>query len=272
LDGNGRINSINIGIAEKLKQLGLKKVIFNLLGATSSTHEIITRVKGSFVNVMRSIKTMKSLDFWVGVHFVPMKLNYKEFRNLLRLCQDLRVNEVGVLRFVPQGRGWINRALLELSKEEFKEFNRKLTELTCNHKHSIIRAGRPIDFRHLFDPSIVKSVCDAGISRCLIAPDGGVVPCPAFKRNERYIAGNVRNNSLVNIWNKSPIWREFRHFDYTQLNEPCRSCKYLSQCRGGCKAQKILKYGDIYAAPDPSCFRLTIPMAVIGSSHTKIQE
>lgn len=274
LGSAGRAASININEAEKLRQAGLKKIVFNLQGATSNTHETITRLEGSFRKVINAIKIMKSLGFWVGVHFVPMKPNYREFRDFLRLCRELGLDEIGVLRFVPQGRGGENRALLELSREEFKEFIRDLTELTSTvDKNSIIRVGRPIDFRHLFYPSITKPVCDAGISRCLIAPDGKVVPCPAFKQNERYIAGNVKNSSLVNIWNKSPIWREFRHFDYTQLDEPCRSCKYLCQCRGGCKAQRILEHrSDIYAAPDPSCFRLTIPVAVTGSSNTKIQE
>ena len=273
LDSKGRIASLNINIAEKLQQSGVKKVIFNLQGKFPSTHEYVTQVKGSFGNVINGIKTMKSLGFWVGTHFVPMKPNYREFRGFLQLCHDLGVDEIGVLRFVPQGRGQVNRALLELSQEEYREFISNLTELTSHHKNPNIRVGRPIDFRHLFDPSIVKPMCDAGISRCLITPKGKVVPCPAFKQNNQYIAGDVKNSSLVDIWNKSPIWRELRYFDYTQIDEPCRSCEYLHQCIGGCNAQRILKYrGNIHAAPDPACFRFTIPVAVIGSSNTKIQE
>jgi len=268
--------SLGGGIAKKLQRSGLNRVIFNLQGATSCTHEAVTQVKGSFGEVVNAIGTMKMLDFWVGVHFVPMKPNYKEFGDLLRLCHLLGVDEVGVLRFVPQGRGQTNRALLQLPREEFKEFIKNLIDMTSNHNNPNIRVGRPIDFRHLFDPSIAKSVCDAGISRCLIAPDGKVVPCPAFKQTATYIAGNVKNSSLIDIWNKSPIWKEFRHFDPTQINEPCKSCKYLHQCRGGCIGQRILEYEerkDIYAAtPDPCCFRFTIPLAVIGSSNIRVRE
>jgi len=270
--------SLGGDIAKKLQRSGLKKVIFNLQGATSDTHETVTQVKGSFGKVVDAIKTMKMLRFWVGAHFVPMKPNYKELVDLLRLCHLLRVDEVGILRFVPQGRGQTNRAFLELSREEFKDFTKRLIELTSNHKNPNIRVGRPIDFRYLLDPSVVKSECNAGISRCLITPDGRVVPCPAFKQTERYVAGNVKFCSLVDIWNKSPIWKEFRHFEPSRINEPCKSCEYLHECRGGCIAQRILKYKEcdeykaIYAAPDPGCFRFTIPVAAIGSLSIRVQE
>jgi len=266
------IASLDINLAKKLQLSGLKKVIFNLQGAISSTHEALTQVKGSFRKVLNAIKTMKMLDFWVGAHFVPMKPNYMELRDLHRLCHDLEVNEIGVLRFVSQGRGGKNRELLELSKKEFEEFNKNLIELTSNYKNPPIRVGRPIDFRYLFDFSIVKPACDAGISRCLVGPDGKVIPCPAFKQNNQCVAGNVKHTSLADVWNKSPIWQKFRRFDYTHIDEPCKGCDYLYQCRGGCNAQRILKYKDIYAAPDPSCFKCAIPMAAVCSLGAKVQE
>jgi radical SAM protein with 4Fe4S-binding SPASM domain len=239
-------------VTKELHRLKLMKVIFNLQGAISSTHEAITQVRGSFEKVLTAIKDAKKLGFWVGVHFVPMKPNYREFRALLRLCGSLEVNEIGVLRFVPQGRGLLNRRLLELSKDEFKEFARDLGGQASADPH--VRVGRPIDFRHLFDLPMVESVCNAGISRCLINPDGTVVPCPAFKQNKRYVAGNIKDNSLTTIWTESPMWQELRHFDYMQISEPCKSCEYLHRCRGRCIAQRVLEFEDIYAAPDPNCF------------------
>jgi pyrroloquinoline quinone biosynthesis protein E len=259
-------------VAEKLRQAGLRKVIFNLQGGLPNTHDAVTQAKGSFSHVIDSIKTMKSLNFWVGTHFVPMKLNYREFESFLGLCHVLEVDEIGVLRFVPQGRGQTNRNLLRLSEEEFRGFNLNLTEIASRHSNPNIRVGRPVDFRHLFDSSIVKSRCDAGISRCLITPNGKVLPCPAFKQIERYLAGDIKNSSLIDIWDASPIWRNLRDFDYTQINEPCKSCDYLQQCKGGCIAQRILEYKDIYAAPDPSCFRCATVVAATSSLGTKVRE
>jgi len=272
LNANGGITSLDIHLAKKLRVSGLKKVIFNLEGATSNTHEEVTQVEGSFSNVLHAIRVMKTLGFWVGVHFVPMKLNYREFKRLYWLCHNREVNEIGVLRFVPQGRGQKNEAALKLSLKEFEELNRVLANMTSKPTNPNIRVGRPVDFRFLLGSSFAKSKCDAGLSRCLIAPDGKVVPCPAFKQNQQYIAGNVKSSSLVGIWNKSSVWQEFRHFEYTQMNEPCKSCEYLHQCRSGCPAQRFLRYKDIYAAPDPCCFKCAKPLAVVCPSNTKVQE
>lgn len=262
---------LGCNVAKKLKQSGLRKVIFNLQGAHPDTHDALTQVKGSFKHVKDAIKTVKSLDFWVGAHFVPMKRNYREFKKFLGLCHDLEVDEVGILRFVPQGRGQTHEASLKLSIKEFEEFNRDLTELTSKHSNPNIRVGRPIDFRHLFDSSILKSDCDAGISRCLITPDGKVFPCPAFKQQKQYVAGDVKNRSLHEIWGASPILQSFRNFDYKQISEPCKSCEHLYRCRGGCIAQRILKCKDKYAGPDPNCFKCAI-LAATSSSSTRFRE
>ncbi|MCS7115224.1 MAG: radical SAM protein [Nitrososphaerota archaeon] len=255
LNASGKIAGLNITIAKNLRAVGLKKMIFGLHGFRKGTHEAITKVTGSYSNVIRAIKITKSLGLWVGVHFVPMKLNYKELEDLLRLCHDLRVDEVGILRFVPQGRGEINNGLLKLSSPQFIELTEKLAYLTLNHKNPTLRVGRPIDFRFLINSSITKTVCDAGISRCLISPDGKVVPCPGFKQNSQFIAGNIKNNSLIKIWRESPVWQRLRKFDYTKIKEPCNSCKKLPYCRGGCIAQKTLtSNSDVYSAPDACCF------------------
>jgi len=263
LDKDGRITPLNTNLAQKLRG-NLQKVIFNLQGACQSTHEAITRVRGSFRNTITSIKTAKSLGYWVGVHFVPMKLNYMELEGLLLLCHDLKVDEVGILRFVPQGRGEVNRTLLELSLEEFKKLNKKLTEVSFKHQNPKLRVGRPVDFRFLFNRSVVKAPCDAGISRCLITPEGNVTPCPAFKRNRQFIAGNIMKSSLLKIWTESPIWRKFRFFRDDKVSDPCKSCEHFLLCKGGCVAQRTLAYSnDVYATPDPRCFKRLIEVEAI---------
>ncbi len=270
----GEMVSVDASLASELRQAGLNKVIFSLQGAISRTHEAVTQVRGSFDNTVRSMKVMKSLGFWIGVHFVPMKLNYEEFLDIYQLCKGLLIDEVGVLRFVSQGRADENRGALELSNNEFETFNGVLRELGTKHTNPRIRVGRPFDFRFIFDPSLMKAECDAGISRCLVSPDGKVIPCPAFKRANRelYVTGNVNATSLVDIWNKSSEWRDFRYFDYRELGEPCKSCEHLYQCKGGCKAQRLLRYGKMRAAPDPCCFKCAMPMAAICPSNAKPQE
>jgi radical SAM protein with 4Fe4S-binding SPASM domain len=254
MNKDGRRIPMNLEFAKKLRDVGLTKVVFSLHGATQWTHEYISQVSGSFEKIIDSIKIVRSLDFWIGVHFVPMKPNYKEFEEVVRLSYELGVDKVDLLRFVPQGRGAENRSILELSKGELKEFMETVIRLQSIYK-DFINVGCSIDFRHLLLPSAARDVCGAGIWKCTITPSGNVVPCPAFKQNTKYVAGNINTRSLANIWHSPLTWQDIRNFDYMQLNEPCKSCIFLHQCRGGCNAQRALHYGSVYAAPDPGCFK-----------------
>lgn len=103
----------------KLLGLGLDKIIFNVEGATLNTHEKVTRTRNSFKNVIAGICSAKSIGLWTGVHFVPMKPNYKEMSSIAQLCAKLEVDELAILRFVNQGRGKKHENMLALSVNEF---------------------------------------------------------------------------------------------------------------------------------------------------------
>jgi len=270
-DASGRLQAIDYYFAKKLYSKGLRRVVFNLQGSMPYLHDNLTCTQGSYYNTLRSIKTMKSLGFWVGVHFVPTKLNYSNLEKVHSLCHQLMIDELGILRFVPQGRGYQNRKELELSNREFEMMTAKLTSLTLQRNNPCIRVGRPIDFRFLCNPCFGKAKCDAGLSRCLITPHGHVAPCPAFKQAIEFQMGNVYNESLVDIWKKSR-WDIIRYFDYTQLDEPCRRCEYLHKCKGGCIAQRVWTYGDMYAGPDPACFKSSVQLTAVCPLKTKPQK
>ena len=231
----------------------LDKVIFNLQGADRETHERITQTRESFRDVIRSIKSV-ARELWVGVHFVPMKPNFRELKKVIQLCSDLEVNEIGILRFVPQGRGEANRSWLELSSFEFREVAQEAIQQFHYFDDPVIRIGNPFNFCSLMDKSIPIQPCHASLTSCLIKPNGEVAPCPAFKQNSNYVAGNIRNDRLKDIWKFSPTWNQFRLFDYEKLKGPCKSCKHLPLCRGRCHSQRILAFRDLYQGPDPRCF------------------
>lgn len=252
---HSRPSSISPQLAEKLAMSGLDGVAFNLQGASAKTHEYITGKGKSFEKTVESIKNIKSRGLWVGVHFVPMKPNHTKLREIVELCSRLRVNELAFLRFVSQGRGRQNKRELELTNDEIFVLAQETTELKQTFREGLkIRVGRPLDFCPLIDSSTNFQKCNAGRSRCLIKPEGDVIPCPAFKQDKSYVAGNAKTESLTEIWNHSCTWNPFRQFKYKELKGQCKTCPYLPTCQGRCTAQRIIARGDIYEGPDPACF------------------
>lgn len=236
-----------------LSDLRLDRIIFNLQGATSKTHEKITRTKGSFNNVMNSIKEAKLRGLWSGVHFVPMKFNYKELQAVAQLCKELKVDELAVLRFVSQGRGKTNQQLLELNQKEFEELLLDIVLLKKEYGHFVqIRTGCPMNFCSLIDKTIAPVKCKVGLSTLLINFDGKIIPCPAFKQIVDFELGNINKESLQTIWQNSHILAQLRKLDFKEI-EGCKNCHDLDYCQGRCVAQRFHKYGDIKVGPDPLC-------------------
>lgn len=235
----------------KLISSGLDKIIFNLQGSKSEIHEEITCKEGSFDKVIKNIKILRPKNFWVGVHYVPMKTNYQDMKNVAELCLENDVSEFAILRFVPQGRGFINRKILELEKEDTNDLFKSIGEIK-KIENLRTRIGRPFKILSSCYNNFEFKKCNAGITKCLIKPNGDVAPCPAFKQNQRYVIGNIRKSMLKSVWNSSR-WDEFREFDYNKMSGNCASCRDLGSCKGGCPAQRILEYGNIYQGPDPSC-------------------
>jgi len=245
---------IDNSVAEKMANLKVDRFFVNLQAASPQVHERITGVEGSFKVTTDSIATLIKYDFYVGIHAVPMKPNFKEVLSLVDFATHLGVQEVALLQFVPQGRGSFNRQELELSPGEFKELFTMAYDVKFRYSQRInVRMGAPINFCFLLNNSQVPR-CTAGMDKCLISADGKVFPCPAFKQNTGFIAGSIKENSLVDIWKKSPILWQFRKFNPENLVGHCKACSYLNECKGRCAAQRVIAHGDLYHGPVRYCF------------------
>lgn len=96
------------------------------------------------------------------------------------------------------------------------------------------------------NPNRIVGGCTAGIAGVAISPELDVYPCVKL----RIPAGNLKEQSLKDIWLNSPLFASLRNWH--NLKGPCPSCEYVSVCRG-CRADAWARTGD-YLAPDPLCW------------------
>lgn len=83
----------------------------------------------------------------------------------------------------------------------------------------------------------IKGGCTAGIAACAIKTNGDVIPCPFL----RVTAGNIHNDNLEDIWQKSTLFKVLRN---RQKYDICGKCKYLSYC-GGCRKSAYETSGSL---------------------------
>jgi radical SAM protein with 4Fe4S-binding SPASM domain len=226
------------------------RIIFSIHGAFAQTHDALTQVRGSFDTTLRAIEKVVDAGATTEIHVVPTAMNFGELSEITRLASSFNIGKISWLRFVPQGRGLLNRHSLQLSKDQLMVLARKKVQLQKVYPAVTIRTGAPLN---ILCPQ-VPAQCKAGLSVLTINPDGSISPCDALKQFRLHDDfGNILNHSLVEIWQKSRILNIVRTLEKSKLDSSCASCSLYSKCNSGCIAQKSIASGMLTDGRDPDC-------------------
>lgn len=102
-------------------------------------------------------------------------------------------------------------------------------------------------------------ICSANMTNMIILPDGSVTICEQLYWNKNFIIGDVKVNTIEEIWNSRKamsIWKK----DRSTLNPQsrCAKCDIFAKCfeaSNRCYADIMKAYGlNNYDYPDPRCF------------------
>lgn len=234
-------NGFNISknIISKLIKLEPYVVSTSLDGATAKTHDYIRGKNGSFDKVLEYLSLARKADLPTTAITTVSKINIKE----LPAIKDILINRFIAWQIqiaTPHGRFSKDYAL---SKREFyevgkfiaslqKEYSRK--ELPVIGAHCLGYHSKNIPCLGLY-PEFRG--CQAGITILSIRSNGDVTGCLATQ--DDYIEGNIRERSIVDIWNDPNAFAYNRKFKKENLGENCKDCKHGEVCKGGCMGMSI---------------------------------
>ena len=85
--------------------------------------------------------------------------------------------------------------------------------------------------------------CSAGKSNLYIASDGLVYPCLGLAFPE-LVLGDVKKESVVDIWKKSPLLKKLRNLSVNDF-EKCKNCKFKHICGGGCRGTSYFNFKSL---------------------------
>ena len=77
-----------------------------------------------------------------------------------------------------------------------------------------------------------------------IESDGSVKGCLSIQpgnnpERDRFIEGNLREQSLAEIWNRPGAFAYSREWSLDDLSGFCRRCPFAERCRGGCRSSQV---------------------------------
>ncbi len=212
-----------------LKKIKYKIVHVSLDGACSETHDEIRGVPGAFEKALKTIRLLKRNKIPVTISTTIMYENFSEVPEIINLAKKLRVKWSGG-PMVPLGRGEITSLDPVVQK--------------------VMDEGIPTKNLDLKPSKMFRYVpCLAGLTGFFVSSEGKALLCPLVRD---LVFGDIRVQSLSEIWEKVSIWQ--RNVDFSKTGE-CSSCEYLLICGGGCYAGGVfLKPEEIGKKPSPvSC-------------------
>jgi len=106
-----------------------------------------------------------------------------------------------------------------------------------------------------------RGSCGAGRLSLGIEANGDIKGCPSLPTRP-YVGGNVREQKLVDIWERSKELRFMRDMTVAELSGFCKDCYYAAECRGGCHWQSHTLLG--YRGDNPYCHHRALELMAQG--------
>jgi radical SAM protein with 4Fe4S-binding SPASM domain len=213
----------------------------------AAIHDEITMVKGSFEKTKAALSKLLEHDIPVQISCPIMKQNKNGFIDVLRWAHEhkIKVNADPVLmaRFDHSTDNLDNR----ISIDDAGDILRHLLEYDVEYSQMILETDFSAAER--YDRGN-DTVCGVGITSCCMVANGNIYPCPGW---QDYIIGNIREQSLLAIWENSPkikYLRSLRKRDFPHCIK-CESLAFCEMCLAGNYNESA--DGDIFSVREHFC-------------------
>lgn len=227
----------------------------NIIGLSidglEQTHDMI-RKKGSFQRIMQALELMKER------HIEPMVITTVNRKNLSELSslKDILI-EKGVRGWqlqigfpmgnMAENREWVLEPsqvdeVIDIAHRTFLEGRLEVIPGDCLGYYSL----KHIELLKMRTGGCPPQSCTAGKGTFGILHNGDITACTS-NRDKNFMAGNIRERSLREIWEdpESFVWN--RTMNKEKLEGLCGTCRFGEKCLGGCSNSKLTFGGSVYA-------------------------
>lgn len=253
---------INKAMAENMKQAGIQSIAISIDSTQGEVHDNFRGKKGAFYQAMNGVAACKEAGLPFQFGMVIRKETLTEVPSLLKLAIDSGANAAEFFDLVEAGRAKEECQGESLNSEERKQVMEWLAQAQADcpiiirvpacPMYTLLLQEEKIKPKHFPSESLARIPyygrgCAAGMpyGYLRIAPDGEVNPCMLLQIN----LGNIRERSIRQIWDESPVLKQLRLRD---LKGECGQCDHKNIC-AGCRGRAYERTGDMLAA-DPGCW------------------
>jgi len=242
LNSNGTL--ITPAVARLMTRPGIKMI--SLYGATAEVHDRVTRHPGSFEATMRGFAYLKEADAGFTVQIVPMRENFHQYDDMVRLAQSLSPH-------YRVGAAWLYLSACRSEARNREIVRQRLDPVTVitldrpdpdDHSDRYLTQGNTGMDDRLF------AACIANRCQFHLDPYGFMSFCSFIK--DPALRYDVRQGNVQQAWDEFIPSLADRVHGGQEYVENCGSCELRADCRW-CAVYGYLEHGRYSAKVDYLC-------------------
>jgi radical SAM protein with 4Fe4S-binding SPASM domain len=255
-------------IVDRAKAAGLAGASISIDG-DEPTHDRLRGAAGSYRAAIAAMRAVKERGLSLSCNTQINRLSMPLLEGILETVAAVGIRGWQIQLTVPMGRAADEPEIL-LQPYDLIELFPRLAELKkrCDALGIVLWPGNNIGYFGPYE-SIIRGhyyrghggSCGAGRATLGIEANGAIKGCPSLP-TERWTGGNIRDDSLQAIWERSEPLRHMRDRTLDDLWGFCRSCYYSEECMSGCTWTSFVTLGR--AGNNPFCHHRALEMASQG--------
>lgn len=246
---------ITAEVAAKLVEAGIQALAISLDGADKETHDAFRGVEGVWEQTLRGIENVRQAGTPFQIAPTLRHERWEQWGAIADQAKEWGAAAVEVFDYIPVGRGEENPEF-EMTVEDRRAFVREYIARQRADDEMVYRCVALPQLWVEVEKTVpedevlmkfVRSCCAAGTRYCCVLYEGTVYPCMVLQEK----AGDVREQSFVDIWQNSEVLQVLR--DRDKLEGKCGRCDYRYVC-GGARCRVYAKTGSLTAEDDACWF------------------
>ncbi len=233
---------VSYPMARGMKESGLSLASVSIDGLESS-HDLIRGNRGSYQRALQSLDRIREAGITPASNININRVNRDDLEDLFEILRARGIRSWQVQITTPLGRA-ADRPDMMLQPYDLINLLPRIAALKskCFDAGITLMPGNNLGY---FGPeetalrSLTKEGvdhfmgCNAGKYLMGIESDGSVKGCPSLQ-TDSYVGGNLKTESIAEIWTSSKELATFRNRSVDDLWGYCKECIFAETCKGGC--------------------------------------
>lgn len=235
---------------EEIKYSNISNVIISIDGMAEN-HNRIRNNEKSFSHIEKTIARLNQENIPIGVNTTLLDTNFSDLDELNKflIANNVKIWQLQLAN--PMGNMSDRREQL-ISIENIKKLTAFIRQRRRDNRMSVY-TGDNVGYYDEHEKYIRGNPgninywagCQAGLHVVGIDSIGNVKGCESLY-DDTFIEGNLRNESLSEIWFKEGNFAYNRNFDPSMLTGKCKDCDKGAFCRAGCRGACFFTQGEYF--------------------------